>query len=147
MILTTDGSTEVIDFQRKRRKKSENVALCRIKKGAGREGREGREIRITIRFMIMIWMNQRKWLISRVCWRKNSEDEDDYEEENDGGRSGEGLGLGVEIGLGFAEAVQEEVVVGHGFLDELLEQENFRGVDDGVDALLKGLHGGEGLKW
>src|SRR5689334_8199516 len=48
--------------------------------------------------------------------------------------------------MGFAISVQEEVVVGHGLLDELLNQEELGAVNDSMDALLKGLHGSEGLK-
>src|SRR5580765_8843819 len=48
--------------------------------------------------------------------------------------------------MGFAISVQAEVVVGNGLLDELLNQEQLRTVNDGMNTLLKGLHGSEGLK-
>lgn len=53
---------------------------------------------------------------------------------------------GEEAGLGLVEVFQELAVVGHGFLDELFEEEDFGAVDDGVDALLKGLQRIEGLE-
>src|SRR5947208_2876380 len=40
----------------------------------------------------------------------------------------------------------EQSIVGDGLFDELLEEKQFRTVNDGVDALLKGLHGREGLE-
>jgi len=49
-------------------------------------------------------------------------------------------------GLGFAEAVQEQGVVGDGLLDELLEQEQFGTADDGMNAVLKGLERRKGLE-
>lgn len=39
-----------------------------------------------------------------------------------------------------AVAVEEKVVLGDGFFDELLEHGDFRAVDDDVDALLESLH-------
>jgi len=51
-------------------------------------------------------------------------------------------GRGVEARLDFAIAVQEHLVAGGGLLEELLDEEEFRAVDDGVDDLRKGLHGG-----
>src|SRR5579863_751644 len=56
------------------------------------------------------------------------------------------LDCGIEFGLGLAIAVQEGVVVGHGFFEELLEQKDFGRADNSIDALLKRLHGGKGLK-
>ena len=41
---------------------------------------------------------------------------------------------------------RKSVVVGDGLFDELLEQEQLGAVDDGMDALLEGLHGREGLE-
>src|SRR5882724_11818913 len=48
--------------------------------------------------------------------------------------------------LRLAEGLEEKFVVGNGLLDQLLDQEEFRAIDDGVDALLKGLHRSEGLE-
>src|SRR6185369_11368543 len=52
----------------------------------------------------------------------------------------------VRFVLSFVEAVQEQTIVGNGFLDELFEEEEFGAVDDRVDAVLKGLHRGECLE-
>ena len=41
---------------------------------------------------------------------------------------------------------RKKIVVGHGFFHELLEQEHFGAVDDGVDAVLEGFHRREGLE-
>ena len=43
--------------------------------------------------------------------------------------------------LDFKIIVQEKLVVGHGLFREMLQHGYFRAVDDGVNALLKGLHG------
>ena len=51
-----------------------------------------------------------------------------------------------DAGLDVAEALQEELVIGHGFFHKLFEQKQFGAVDDGMDALLEGFHGGEGLE-
>lgn len=42
--------------------------------------------------------------------------------------------------------MEKKIVVGDGFFDELFEQEHFRAVDDGVDAVLEGFHRHEGLE-
>ena len=52
----------------------------------------------------------------------------------------------VGAGVGFAVTGEEKCVVRDGLFDELFEEEQFGGVDDGVDALLEGLHGREGLE-
>src|SRR6266699_5579017 len=53
---------------------------------------------------------------------------------------------GKNPGLDFQIAVQKHGIVRHRLLDELLDQEQLGAVDDGVDALLKGLHRREGLE-
>ena len=53
---------------------------------------------------------------------------------------------GINALLGFAEAVLKNCVVGDGFFDELFQQEQFRAVNHGVNALLERLHGREGLE-
>ena len=53
---------------------------------------------------------------------------------------------GKQARLGLAVADEEKVVVRDGFLNQLLDEEKFGRVDDRADALLKGLHGGEGLE-
>ena len=58
----------------------------------------------------------------------------------------EAITAGIDAVLDFAEAVQEEVVVGHGLFHQLLEQKHFGTVDDGVDAVAEGFHGGERLE-
>lgn len=64
----------------------------------------------------------------------------------------EPLQLGVrrskrgDAALNFAVALEENHVLGHGLFDQLFDHEYFRGVDDGVDAVLKGLHRREGLE-
>src|ERR1035438_812900 len=56
-------------------------------------------------------------------------------------------GAAVEdAGLDFTIALEKEFVVRNGLFHELLEQEHFGAVDDGVDAVLKRFHRGEGLK-
>jgi hypothetical protein len=55
--------------------------------------------------------------------------------------------LAQDTDLGIAVTLLEDGVVGHGFFDELLEQEHFRAVDDGMDAVLKGFHGGKRLEF
>ena len=42
--------------------------------------------------------------------------------------------------------MQKEIIVGHGFFDQLAQQKQFRGIDDSVDALLIRLLGGERLE-
>src|SRR5438445_7295233 len=54
--------------------------------------------------------------------------------------------LAVKAGLGFAIAVEKEEVIGNGLFDKLLDQKHFGAVDDRMHALLKGLHGREGLE-
>src|ERR1035437_2874372 len=54
--------------------------------------------------------------------------------------------VGVCPVLGFAEAGEEDGGVGNGLFDELLEQEQFGTVDDGMNALLKGLQRRKRLK-
>jgi hypothetical protein len=58
----------------------------------------------------------------------------------------EAVAAGEDAILDFTEAVEEKVVVGDGFFDELLEQENLGAVDDGVDAVFEGFHRREGLE-
>jgi hypothetical protein len=53
---------------------------------------------------------------------------------------------GMGASLGFLEAVKKEGVVGNRLFDELFQQEKLGAIDNGMNALLKGLHGGEGLK-
>ena len=52
----------------------------------------------------------------------------------------------VALGLSLLVTLEEKEVLGHGLVDQLLEQEQLGGVDYGMDALLKCLHGGEGLE-
>ena len=56
------------------------------------------------------------------------------------------IAAGIDAVLDFAEAVEEQVVVGHGLFDQLLEQEHFGTVDDDVDAVFEGFHGRERLE-
>jgi hypothetical protein len=51
-----------------------------------------------------------------------------------------------EASLRFAVAMHEQRIVGNRFFDELLEEEQFRAVDDCVDAELERLHGRESLE-
>jgi len=53
---------------------------------------------------------------------------------------------GKNSGLDFVIAVQKHGIVRDRLLDELFDEEHLRTVDDGVDALLKGLHWGKGLE-
>ena len=48
--------------------------------------------------------------------------------------------------MDFAVALEEQGVFRDGLFNQLLEHEHLRAVDDGVDAVLEGLHRGEGLK-
>ena len=56
------------------------------------------------------------------------------------------FGAGINAALDFSKAVEKQVVVGDGLFDELFEQEHFRAADDGMDAVLEGFHGREGLE-
>ena len=55
-------------------------------------------------------------------------------------------GAGISPVLSLTEAVEEERVISDSFFDELFDEEQLGTVDDGMDALLEGLHGGESLK-
>ena len=55
-------------------------------------------------------------------------------------------GSGVEARLNVGEAVQEHRVVGDGFLDQLMNEEQLGAVDDGVYTMLERLHRSEGLE-
>jgi len=48
--------------------------------------------------------------------------------------------------LSFVIAVKEEGIIGDGFFDQLLEEEQLGTIDDRVDALLKSLHRGKRLE-
>lgn len=53
---------------------------------------------------------------------------------------------GVDAGLRFAEAMQEQRVIRHGFFDQLREEKKLGSADNGVNTLLERLNRGEGLK-
>src|ERR1035438_8580601 len=55
-------------------------------------------------------------------------------------------GAGIGLVLGLAETMQEQRIIGDGFLNQLLEQKQLRTVDDRINALLERLEGCKGLK-
>src|SRR5437879_7331379 len=58
-----------------------------------------------------------------------------------------GLGFCFEqASLRFAVGVEEEAIVGDGLLDQLFKEKKLGVIDDGVHAMLEGLHGGESLE-
>src|SRR5258708_11571783 len=54
--------------------------------------------------------------------------------------------FGIGASLAFPEAVQKDRIISHGLLDQLFEQEKLGAVDNGVNTMLKSLHGGECLE-
>ena len=54
--------------------------------------------------------------------------------------------IGVDAALLVQEVMEKKGVVCDRFFNQLLEQEQFGTVDDGVDAVLERLHRGEGLE-
>jgi hypothetical protein len=54
--------------------------------------------------------------------------------------------IGVDATLLVQKVVEEKRVVCDRFFNQLLEQEHFGTVDDGMNAVLERLHGGEGLE-
>src|ERR1019366_1632468 len=55
-------------------------------------------------------------------------------------------GAGIGLVLGLAETMQEQRIIGDGFLNQLLEQKELGTVDDRMNALLEGLEGCKGLE-